>query len=209
MKRAYHHGDLRSAAVSAAADIIKEKGLDAVSMRKVAKRAGVTHGALYQHFDDKRFLLSAVSENGYQRLARGMRAAQRRAGGDALERIRSLAIAYIFFAANEPAHFRIMSEPELTCSVDEYPSLWESHDAVVGLLVQAVEAAQLGRTLRPGDPREIALTLWTFTHGYAETIRTGRGFYHDLADPPRGKPNIKRHFLGVFEPILAGFRPVS
>jgi len=205
-RRAYHHGDLRSAAISAAADIINEGGLNAVSMRNVARRVGVTHSALYQHFADKRFLLSAVSEQGYRRLTMRMRAAQRRAGGDALAKIRSLAVAYVFFAADEPAHFRAMSEPELTCRADEYPPLWEVHDAAVGLIVLAVAAAQHSGKLLAGAPRDIAMTLWTFTHGYAETSRTRRGFFHELADAPRGKPAVRRHFLSVVEPLLDGLQ---
>jgi len=205
-RTAYHHGDLRSAAISGAVDIIKEEGLDAVSMRNVAGRAGVTHGALYQHFENKKFLLSAVSEQGYVRLATRMRAAQRRAGGEPLGGIRALAVAYVFFAADEPAHFRVMSELELTCAEDEYPPLWEAHNIVVGLIVQAVEAAQRSKTLRAANSRDVAMTLWAFTHGYAETSRTRRGFFHELADPPKGKPAIKRHFLSVLEPVLAGLQ---
>lgn len=200
----YHHGDLRAAAIGATLDIIREDGLDAVTMRNVAKRVGVTHGALYQHFRDKKLLLSVVSEQGYEKLATKMRAARRRAGPDPLAQIRSLAVAYVFFAADEPAHFRVMSEPELTCDADEYPPLWDAHNAVVDLIVQAVEAAQQRGKLRPGDSRDVAMTLWTFTHGYAETGRTRRGFFHEAAQPPKGKAAIKRHFLSVFEPLLAG-----
>ena len=202
----YHHGNLRAAAVAAAVEIIKDEGLDAVSMRNVAARAGVTHSALYQHFRDKRTLLSAVSEQGYRRLADRMRAARRRAGGDELAQIQALAVTYVFFAADEPAHFRIMNEPELTAGADEYPPLWEAHNAVVDLIFQAVEAAQLKAKLSSGDAGQMAMTLWTFTHGYAETSRTQRGFFHEQAEPPRGKPAIRRHFLAVFEPLLAGLR---
>lgn len=205
-KPAYHHGDLEAAAVDAAIEIIQAQGLDAVSMRQVAAKAGVTHGALYQHFDDKRKLLSVVSEEGYRRLEKKMAAARNKASTDPIAQIEALAVAYVFFAADDPAYFRIMSEPDLTCRANEYPPLWDAHNDVVALIVDAVAAAQSAKLLHKNAPaRDIAMTLWTFTHGYAETGRTRRGFFHEHANPPKSKTAIKKHLLSVLRPLLAGY----
>ena len=205
-KASYHHGDLESAAVDAAIQIIQSDGLDAVSMRQVATRAGVTHGALYQHFEDKRKLLSVVSEEGYRRLGKKMAAAQKKAGSDSVEQIKALAVAYVFFAAEDPAYFRIMSEPDLTRRANEYGPLWEAHNAVVTLIVNAVSTAQSLNILGGTNARDVAMTFWTFTHGYAETYRTKRGCFHESANPPKSKAAIRKHFLSVLAPMLAGYR---
>src|SRR6185437_16137973 len=72
-KAAYHHGDLRRALIAAARAILEEDGLPALSLRAVARRAGVSQAAPYHHFPDKDALLAALGAEGFDALDRAMR----------------------------------------------------------------------------------------------------------------------------------------
>jgi AcrR family transcriptional regulator len=107
-KRPYHHGDLRQALLKVAATLIEEGGPSAMSMREVARRAGVTHAAATYHFGDKAGLLTALAVDGYRLLGDALR--------EAHEERRSfleLGVAYVRFAVTHRAHFEIMFRAEL------------------------------------------------------------------------------------------------
>jgi AcrR family transcriptional regulator len=107
-KRPYHHGDLRRALLKVAATLIEEDGPSAMSMREVARRAGVTHAAATYHFGDKAGLLTALAVDGYRLLGDALREAheQRRS-------FLELGVAYVRFAVTHRAHFEVMFRPEL------------------------------------------------------------------------------------------------
>src|SRR5689334_25241030 len=103
-QRPYHHGDLRRAILSAALDVIATDGPTALSLRDLARRAGVSHAAPAHHFKDKAGLLTAIAIDGYERLAVALEA-----GSSLLE----LGAAYVRFALDHPAHFEVMFSPDL------------------------------------------------------------------------------------------------
>jgi AcrR family transcriptional regulator len=199
----YHHGDLRRSLIGAALELIAEKGAEAFSLREVARRVGVSHTSVYQHFRDKTALLAAVGEEGYLELAKLVRSAERRARGDSLKALENFAKAYLRFAISKPSHFRVMSEPDLTRGESNGP-LIAAHDEVFALLLSAVEHAQREGVLVAGDTRELALAIWTLVHGYAETYRAGRGYYRDPASRGGSLAAVERHFSGVFDFLLRG-----
>lgn len=104
----YHHGNLRKTLLTAAATAVAENGAAALSLRALAREAGVSHTAPRHHFGDKRGLLTALATDGYERLAAALRAT----GDDFLE----VGVAYVRFALEHPGHFAVMFQPEL---VDE------------------------------------------------------------------------------------------
>ena len=106
--RPYHHGDLRHALLRAAVEVIGQSGPAAMSMREVARRAGVTHAAAAYHFGDKAGLLTAVAAQGYRILTGELRSA-RDAGLGFLE----VGVAYVRFAVSHRAYFEVMYQPEL------------------------------------------------------------------------------------------------
>src|SRR6202045_4216685 len=106
----YHHGDLRTACVSAALELLEEGGATALSLRAVARRAGVSPAAPYRHYADREALVSAVAALGYRELAERLAAAHR--SPSTPEQLASVATAYVQFALERPALFRIMfTEP--------------------------------------------------------------------------------------------------
>src|SRR5579864_5463927 len=105
-KPTYHHGDLRSALVRAAMDLLEESGETALSLRAVARRAGVSPAAPYRHYADREALVSAVAALGYRELAERLGAAHPYPSTP--EQLTSVAVAYVQFALERPALFRIM-----------------------------------------------------------------------------------------------------
>jgi AcrR family transcriptional regulator len=111
-RRTYHHGNLKEAIVSASIEMIAEGGEDAVNMREAARRAGVSSGAPFRHFETKQKLLAAVAEEAARRLIAAMDKAGAEAGADdALERFRAMGVAYVEWAALHPALFRVLHTP--------------------------------------------------------------------------------------------------
>src|SRR4051812_6811216 len=116
--RPYHHGDLRRALVDAALEMVAEHGPAALSLREVARRAGVSHAAPTHHFRNKAGLLTAIAADGYRLLARALEEAGAKAGreeraGKESTPFREQGVAYVVFATEHPAHFAVMRAPYL------------------------------------------------------------------------------------------------
>jgi AcrR family transcriptional regulator len=154
----YHHGQLRAALVDAAERIIAERGLDAVTLRSVSAVARVTHAAPYYHFRDKEELMAAVAQRGFEDLTRRMLEAR---GTSPRTRLLAICEAYVRFARDEPARFRVMFGRPLA-NKDAHPSLKEAADACFLVLVEASERAS-SKSKAP----ELALAGWCLAHGLA------------------------------------------
>ncbi|MFM5884190.1 MAG: TetR/AcrR family transcriptional regulator [Novosphingobium sp.] len=113
-RKGYHHGNLTEALVAAAVALIEERGVEALSVREVAKRAGVSPGAPFRHFESKTALLTAVAE---QAMDRFVAAVDQALGGwpadDPIGALRAMGRAYLDWATRNPVHFRIISSREL------------------------------------------------------------------------------------------------
>ena len=105
--RPYHHGDLRRALLDAACKIMEHDGALALSLRAVAREAGVSPAAPYHHFRDKAELLAAVADEGFETLGLRMKAARDAEPGDALT---AMGVAYIMFAHENHALYRVMTD---------------------------------------------------------------------------------------------------
>ncbi|WP_374470296.1 TetR/AcrR family transcriptional regulator [Phenylobacterium sp.] len=104
--RPYHHGDLRRALVDAARRLLETDGPSALSLRAVAREAGVSPAAPYHHFKDKGELLDAVAHEGWMMLDQAMADAKAKAEGRA--KLTAIGIAYVCFARDNPALYRVM-----------------------------------------------------------------------------------------------------
>src|SRR5262245_10427448 len=102
--RPYHHGDLRRGLLEAARRILEAEGPSALSLRAVAREAGVSPAAPYHHFKDKAELLDAVAHEGWEGLRMAMAEARDEAAGR--EKVTALGIAYVCFARDNPALYR-------------------------------------------------------------------------------------------------------
>src|SRR5215217_5217974 len=104
--RPYHHGDLRSALVRSALELLRAHGPEALTLRAVARAAGVSQAAPYRHFADRRALVAAVAEEGFRRLHAELLAAVQASPGP--RGFREIALAYVRFARENPAEYRVM-----------------------------------------------------------------------------------------------------
>ena len=166
--RPYHHGNLRPALISAAIGEIEESGPAAMSLRAVARRAGVTHAAATYHFGDRAGLLTAVAAEGYRLLAEALRGAQETRGS-----FLEVGVAYVRFAVTHRAHFEVMYRPEL----------YHRDDAELGLARSA--AATLLYGTGEIDPERMAygVAAWSIVHGLA-TLWLNGNLPAQLGDDP-------------------------
>lgn len=167
-KSRYHHGDLRQALIDAALQLISEEGFAALSLREVARRAGVTHAAPYRHFADKEALLWAVATEGFRMMTVAMRERMEKEAGH-LERLAATGIAYVLFAVEHPAHFRVMFGPHFTRPPDR--SLASNPETnAFGLQVHIIQEGQKAGELRDQPAMDLALAAWSLVHGLASLL---------------------------------------
>ena len=168
---AYHHGDLRAACITAGLRLVAEGGPDALTIRGVARSAGVSHTAPLHHFRDRDELLAAVAEVGFERLVAETLEAAAADEADPIERIRRYGLVYIRGAIGAPGLYRLMFG-EAAC---------ETGFGAYELLLRLV--AESG--LAVGDPEPIALVLWAQVHGLAGLYAEGK-LAHELEGLPPG-----------------------
>jgi AcrR family transcriptional regulator len=158
----YHHGDLRAALIRSAGELLRHGGPEALTLRAVARHAGVSQAAPYRHFADLRALIGAVAEQGFQRLGAAMMAAMQQ--GDGRKGFKELAIAYVAFAHRHPAEYRIMFGPSLA-SDDDLPELRKTSREVLTFVQRGIEALQQARQIGPGNSAAMAAASWSMLHG--------------------------------------------
>lgn len=169
--RAYHHGDLKAALVDAGVDILRRDGLEALTLRAVARKAGVTQAAPYRHFQDRRALMGAVAERGFQRLQDAMLASMRGAGGRL--GFKAIGLAYMQFALENGPEYRLMFGSELAAT-DDLPSLRGTARSVLDFVAEGIAQLQKAGLVAAGDPRLLAVTAWSMLHGLATLTLDGQ-----------------------------------
>ena len=164
-QRSYHHGALREALLNASVDLLREGGVEALSLRAVARAAGVSQTAPYRHFRDRRALVAGIAQEGFARLGTAIQHAVQ-AGEPGLPALRRGIVAYVRFAQEHPAEYRVMFGPELARR-DDLPELNETALSVFGLLHDAIARLQQGGALADGDTGLMSITVWATLHGLA------------------------------------------
>jgi AcrR family transcriptional regulator len=193
--RPYHHGDLPSALLDAVDGLLREGGLDAVSLRAAARRAGVSHAAPAHHFGDKAGLLAAYASQGFERFAAVLRDARDGTAGTGEDRLRAMALAYLGFVRDERPRFEVMFRPEL---IGEHRQ--DVHDVgAASFAVLADEiAACLDETATEEDVGGLALSAWSSVHGLA--MLTADGVLEDM------EVSAEAATAPVLATLLAGMR---
>ena len=167
-KSTYHHGNLVEALLEAAVALIEEKGVDVLSVREVAKRAGVSPGAPFRHFPNKTALLTAVAEQAMVRLPASVSAAPgARDGADPIGSIEAMGRAYLHWAFENPTHFQVISSRSL---IDFHgsPKLVEANEALRQVVVRLFREAQARGRLRAGlDLEDAGFAARAFVYGVA------------------------------------------
>lgn len=169
----YHHGDLRSALVGAAEALMVERSDWTFTLREVARAAGVSHNAPYNHFPDRRALLAAIAARAFDDLTASLRRhLDGIDGGDVAEGIRATGRAYAGFAVAHPSRFRLMFSAELTgCDDAVFRAAGQGTFAVLSDLIARGVAE--GR-LRADSHGTHAIAAWSLVHGLSTLVLDGR-----------------------------------
>lgn len=159
--------DLRADILHTARALLNESGAASLSMREVARRAGVTHQAPYHHFGDRAAILAELVAQGFRELGQALAEANALAATDARAGILASARAYIDFALNHPGVFRIMFRPE-TCDPVRFPAVQAAGDAAQATLVTLVQHVH-----GPEASPALCLVYWAHVHGMASLLLDG------------------------------------
>ncbi|MFC8364514.1 TetR/AcrR family transcriptional regulator [Streptomyces griseorubiginosus] len=163
--RPYHHGDLRRAILGAALDVIAAEGPAALSLRDLARRAGVSHAAPAHHFKDRTGLLTAIAAEGF-----GLLAAALKEAAD----LKDAGVRYVRFAREHPAHFQVMFAPGLLRADDlELTTGRALATDALRTSVSGVRAEDFGI-----DARLAGVAAWSLAHGFATLLLS-----HNLDGP--------------------------
>jgi len=198
-QRPYHHGNLRSALIEAGLALL-ERGDTTLTLRSAAKAVGVSHTAPYNHFPDKDALLAAIAVRGFEDLKAATEGARKDAGPDAGDRLVAAGLAYILFAVERPALYRLMFGPRTAAETSEAV-------AAAGLdtfevLVRIMDDGIARGDFRAAEPRTAAFTAWALVHGMAQMAldRTG-----PLTDEDRA--GIEARLRASHDIMMQGLRP--
>jgi AcrR family transcriptional regulator len=167
----YHHGDLREELLRVSLRLIDAEGLAAVSLRRVAREAGVSPGAPYHHFADRAALLAALRTRGFELLRDELLAA--RTAADQAATLSAMANVYVSFAVANPAYFRLMFRPELVDS-GKHSEDGDADEAAFAVLEQAIDDAVRAGVIPAEDAQTLAVTYWSLAHGLASLIVDGK-----------------------------------
>jgi len=159
---AYHHGNLREVLLDAAAEAVEQDGLAALSLRALARKVGVSHGAPARHFPDKAALLTALATEALDRLRTAMSEAGE-SGDSALDRYRAMGRCYVRFAIENPAYFHIVGRPEFYSAADEAFS--RGYQEFFETMSEAAAAAWRESGVAGLDPQAFLISTWAMAHG--------------------------------------------
>ncbi len=169
-ERPYHHGNLRRALLDAAEETVRERGVDALSLRELAREVGVSHAAPRRHFSDRQALLDALAESGFERLRNELQGALDGAGPDFVDRLRATAAAYVRFAVDDSALLELMFAGKHR---DGAATLEQAAERAFSVMLELIEQGQAERLLEPGDPERVGLVLFATIQGIATLVTAG------------------------------------
>lgn len=193
--KAYHHGNLAAELLEAAERELALNGIEAFSLRAVAKRAGVSHGAPAHHFKDARGLLTALAATGYERLVEAQNSRQDRVEHDATAQLLAIGFGYLDFAEANPELFRLMFSSEKPDRSDRHFDA--AAKAAFGKLVDGVRDVLDADPYTDPDAMTQVAASWAMVHGLADLLISGR------LDGPLALDDIsKRHRETLLSDIL-------
>jgi len=166
-KGRYHHGDLREALIAASCALVAERGADNFLLSDACRLAGVSTAAPYKHFKDRDEILEEVAARGFDALGERSIAAVVAEGEGTLAGIIAMGEAYVQFAIDEQHLFRLMFGQRQAVKTSETVQA-DGKRCFSGVIDQVGRYCEANDV--PGDPREIAIRLWTFVHGAASLL---------------------------------------
>jgi AcrR family transcriptional regulator len=172
-RTSYHHGHLKQALIAAALKMVKEQGAENVSVREVAKRAGVSSGAPFRHFPSRTTLMTAVAEQAMRRFRDEIVRALEEVKSDApLDRFRALGTAYMRWVVRNPAHFQVISNRALI-DFDGSESLRRDNAEIRDLMEHLLAEQRHRAPLLRNDIKAISFAARALAYGIARMYVDG------------------------------------
>ena len=161
----YHHGDLRNALIQAATTVLVEKSAAALSLREVAKVAGVSHAAPYRHFRDKAALLRVLAQGGFERLTAAINTAAENSPHNPEQKLIEAGVAYVRNALQHPEITRLMFGATIEPQQDRayLVASAASYEALLDIIREGIEQG----SFRQQPPQQLVLVAWASMHGLA------------------------------------------
>ncbi len=166
-KKTYHHGNLKEALILSAIEILKTSGYASLSLRLVAKSAGVSHTAPYSHFNSKEDLYAAVAEYGFDLLTKKLLELHNLTISP-FEKLKEALKLYIYFATENPDIYSVMFSKEI--KIELFPVLMEKANYSLSLLQKKIELCQEQNFLIKENPENQTFFVWTVLHGFSEIV---------------------------------------
>lgn len=163
--------DLKTQVLDASVQLIAEQGLAGLSMREVARRAGVSHQAPYHYFDDKESIVAALVERGFTMLADRMESVAK-GKGTITQRLAKTGREYVSFALEQPVYFRLMFRPELA-KLDRFPEAVAAGARALAVLEALVEERCAGQRVAPAKREAMVSMHWGMVHGLSSLLLDG------------------------------------
>jgi AcrR family transcriptional regulator len=163
----YHHGDLRRVLIDAALQLVNEGGADAVTVREAARRAGVSPGAPFRHFQSRDALIQAAAAEAQRRFRAEVEQALNEApADDPLGRFRCIGLAYLRWAMRNPTHFEIISSRRLF-DHDHADAVSRDNAALIELTERTLAEASAAGQLRSADLKRVQIAGRALVYGFA------------------------------------------
>jgi AcrR family transcriptional regulator len=170
-ERPYHHGNLRTTLLAQAERTVREHGAARLSLRELAREAGVSHGAPRRHFADRQALLDALAQTGFERLGRELRVAVDGAGDEFGARLRATAAAYVRFATRDAALLELMFAGKHR--EQDSGALHDAGERAFAVMFELIEQGQAEGVIDPGEPERVGLVLFATIQGIASLVNSG------------------------------------
>ncbi|MAU08445.1 MAG: hypothetical protein CL607_01390 [Anaerolineaceae bacterium] len=190
-QRPYHHGNLYTSMLDTAQEILQTEGISGITMREIAKRVGVSHSAAYRHFASKELLLAMIAKSGFESLTGILRSIRDDDDIPLGHKFQQMGIAYIHFAAEHPAQYRLMYGSE-AIDATEFPELQSAIRTLAKEVLSMIKVCQQGRTIKASNAVQISNAAWALTHGAAMLIIDKRIEVDDITAFARSITEILR-----------------
>jgi AcrR family transcriptional regulator len=197
-KAPYHHGNLKAELLTAAIDLLRKHGPAGLSLREVAKVAGVSHSAPYRHFADKSALLAAVARQGFLNLAARLEQVAKEYELDPKRQLIEAGVVYVELAVQNPEVTQLMFGGFLDikqCS----PEVVEDAQRAFNGLLEIVRNGQKAGIYRDREPMNLTLAAWSIVHGLAMLIAGNQ-----LRVTPGNVDEIQNHARAVGTLLMQG-----
>jgi AcrR family transcriptional regulator len=171
--RGYHHGDLRETLLAAALESIAAEGTEKLSLRALARAAGVSPTAPYRHFPSKTCLLAALITRGFVAMRIRIEEARDAAGATPEERLQAVGLAYVRFALDNPTSYHLMFSTVLV-DFSAYDDLRQAADAAYGVVLDVLAEVLAENRTANVTLSQAGAVAWSAVHGVSSLLLFGR-----------------------------------